>query len=166
MNNYHSSLLLKLSLSVLDTKTIIIKLQLSKTILTRTYIKDLFRCSDPALQVIKSLCISVESTPRDRCIYLVTSKSAICINGKVGKDEGEGGHVPTGYLCSVSLHWYKKWSYLCQVITYPPDHDDVIKWKYSPRYWLFVRGIHRSGWIPHTKASDAELWCFLCSASE
>ena len=23
-------------------------------------------------------------------------------------------------------------------------HNDVIKWKHSPRYWLFVRGIHRS----------------------
>ena len=23
-------------------------------------------------------------------------------------------------------------------------HDDVIKWRYSPRYWPFVRGIHRS----------------------
>ena len=23
-------------------------------------------------------------------------------------------------------------------------HDDVIKWKYFPRYWTFVRGIHRS----------------------
>ena len=26
-------------------------------------------------------------------------------------------------------------------------HDDVIKWKHFPRYWLFVRGIHRS--FPH-----------------
>ena len=42
-------------------------------------------------------------------------------------------------------------------------HDDVIKWKHFPRYWLFVRGIHR---IPLTKASDAELWCFLLSAPE
>ena len=27
-----------------------------------------------------------------------------------------------------------------------PDkqHDDVIKWKHFPRYWPFVRGIHRS----------------------
>ena len=25
-------------------------------------------------------------------------------------------------------------------------HDDVIKWKHFPRYWPFVRGIHRS---PH-----------------
>ena len=43
-------------------------------------------------------------------------------------------------------------------------HDDVIKWKHFPRYWPFVRGIHRSRWIPRTKASDAELWCLLWSA--
>ena len=23
------------------------------------------------------------------------------------------------------------------------EHDDVIKWKHFPRYWPFVRGIHR-----------------------
>ena len=35
-------------------------------------------------------------------------------------------------------------------------HDDVIKWKHFPRYWSFVRGIHRPHrWIPLTKASDA-----------
>ena len=45
-------------------------------------------------------------------------------------------------------------------------HYDVIKWKHFPRYWPFVRGIHRSRWIPRTKASDAELWCFLWSAPE
>ena len=44
------------------------------------------------------------------------------------------------------------------------DHDDVIKWKHFPRYWPFVRWIHRS--IPRTKASDAELWYFLLSAPE
>ena len=26
----------------------------------------------------------------------------------------------------------------------PPQHDDVIKWRHFPRYWPFVRGIHRS----------------------
>ena len=26
----------------------------------------------------------------------------------------------------------------------PQTHDDVIKWKHFPRYWPFVRGIHRS----------------------
>ena len=46
----------------------------------------------------------------------------------------------------LSLHHYRR-------------HDDVIKWKHFLRYWLFVQGIHR--WIPHIKASDAELWCFL-----
>ena len=45
-------------------------------------------------------------------------------------------------------------------------HDDVIKWKHFPPNWLFVLWIHRPRWIPHTKASHAELWCFLWSASE
>ena len=27
---------------------------------------------------------------------------------------------------------------------YSHMHDDVIQWKHSPRYWLFVRGIHQS----------------------
>ena len=45
-------------------------------------------------------------------------------------------------------------------------HDDVIKWKHFPCNWPFVWGIHRSRWIPHTEASDAELWCFLWFASE
>ena len=27
--------------------------------------------------------------------------------------------------------------------TGPALHDDVIKWKHSPRYWSFVQGIHR-----------------------
>ena len=29
-----------------------------------------------------------------------------------------------------------------KIATY--SHDDVIKWKHFPRYWPFVRGIHRS----------------------
>ena len=45
-------------------------------------------------------------------------------------------------------------------------HDDVIKWKHFPRYWPFVRGIHRSRWIPRTKASDVEVWYFLWSVPE
>ena len=38
-------------------------------------------------------------------------------------------------------------------------HDDIIKWKHFLRYWPFVWGIHQ--WIRTTKASNAELWCFL-----
>ena len=32
-----------------------------------------------------------------------------------------------------------------------PRHDDVIKWNHFPRYWPFVRGNHRSRWIPRTQ---------------
>ena len=34
------------------------------------------------------------------------------------------------------------------------DHDDVIKWKHFPRYWPFVRGIHRSAQRPVTRIFD------------
>ena len=40
-------------------------------------------------------------------------------------------------------------------------HDDVIKWKHFPRYWPFVREFTGHRWIPLTKASDAEPWCFF-----
>ena len=32
----------------------------------------------------------------------------------------------------------------CETVIEFPAHDDVIKWKYFPRNWPFVRGIHRS----------------------
>ena len=44
------------------------------------------------------------------------------------------------------LHWnfaYAKtapWSNEHEIILH---HDDVIKWKHFPRYWTFVRGIHK-----------------------
>ena len=44
--------------------------------------------------------------------------------------------------------------------------DDVMKGKYVPRYWPFVREITGHRWIPLTKASDAKLWCFLWSAPD
>ena len=43
-------------------------------------------------------------------------------------------------------------------------HDDVIKWKHFPRCWPFVGEFTGHRWIPRTKASDVELWCFLWSA--
>ena len=33
---------------------------------------------------------------------------------------------------------------LCRHCVSSNYHDDVIKWKHFPRYWPFVRGIHRS----------------------
>ena len=45
-------------------------------------------------------------------------------------------------------------------------HDDVIKWKHFPRSWPLCGEFTGHRWIPHTKASDAELWCFLLSAPE
>ena len=46
-------------------------------------------------------------------------------------------------------------------------HDDVIKWKYFPRVTGHLCGEFTGPRrIPHTKASDAKLWCFLWYAPE
>ena len=49
------------------------------------------------------------------------------------------------YLVHLRNLWYMVWTdiFPCHVPGYL-SHDDVIKWKYFPRYWPFVRGIHRS----------------------
>ena len=38
--------------------------------------------------------------------------------------------------------YHTQWNYPYQKKT--TAYDDVIKWKHFPRYWTFVRGIHRS----------------------
>ena len=59
----------------------------------------------------------------------------------------------------LSVIGFTHWSYMC--------HDDVIKWKHFPRYWLFVRGIHRPPVnSPHKGQWHGKCWCFLWSAPE
>ena len=41
-------------------------------------------------------------------------------------------------------HVFVDWHYSSQKTLECLSHDDVIKWKHFPRYWPFVRGIHRS----------------------
>ena len=67
------------------------------------------------------------------------------------------------YIIGCSMILFYAWGFCYSAWL---SHDDVIKWKHFPRNWPFVRGIHRSRWLPRTKASDADLWCFLWSASE
>ena len=40
--------------------------------------------------------------------------------------------------------WRMAWIKCCPSKETIESHDDVIKWKHFPRYWPFVRGIHRS----------------------
>ena len=51
----------------------------------------------------------------------------------------------------------------CDTNEATPKHGDVIKWKHFSRSWPFVREFTGDRWIPHKKASDAKLRCFLWS---
>ena len=37
-----------------------------------------------------------------------------------------------------------RWNWAMEFVEVEYIHDDAIKWKHFPRYWPFVRGIHRS----------------------
>ena len=47
-------------------------------------------------------------------------------------------------LCNLSNKGLHTWIYRAYDLDTEYQHDDVIKWKHCPRYWPFVRGIHRS----------------------
>ena len=55
------------------------------------------------------------------------------------------------------LLWYSSSHIGCTI------HDDVITWKHFPRYWPFVRGIHRS---PVDSPHKGQWRCFLWSEPE
>ena len=55
------------------------------------------------------------------------------------------GKRPIGLLNVLAVHY--SIPFLNMDISY--THDDVIKWKHSPRYWPYVQIIHRSGEFPH-----------------
>ena len=52
--------------------------------------------------------------------------------------------------CHEVIFTWNKYNQRALYREYLQHHDDVIKWKHFPRYWPFVRGIHRSPVnIPH-----------------
>ena len=72
--------------------------------------------------------------------------------------------VPT----STAIWLNCRWSYYIDAKLHHADkksgsrHQMLAFIRYRPLWWKSIG--HR--WIPLTKASDAELWCFLCSAPE
>ena len=66
---------------------------------------------------------------------------------KFGKYWPRGGKYLTIVFASRELgHRWVAWlvGVPSKISKYTRTHDDVIKWKPFPRYWPFVRGIHRS----------------------
>ena len=73
--------------------------------------------------------------------------------------------ILTGNVLLFVIHFipwllcYKLWRSI--MVTWWCLHDDVNKWRHFPRYWPLCGEATGHRWIPCTKASDAELWCFF-----
>ena len=149
--------------------------------LTWPYISELSYQDDPAVKLLNSLPrrkhavivlhninLIVTLLSCVTLLNLVTQiwKISICEPG-----QSHHQHIDSGCKCKPIVHVRVSSASCCMtsilcVIYFV--HDDVIKWKLYPCYWPFVLCGEFTGhrWIPRTKTSDAELWCFPWSASE
>ena len=68
-------------------------------------------------------------------------------------------------LCPIHLRQVLSREWRCSWSSTDRRHDDVIKWKHFPRYWPFVRGIHRSPVnSPHKgQWRGALMFFFICT---
>ena len=64
--------------------------------------------------------------------------------------------------CILAKFWYNM--YNLELLTLGRLHDDVIKWKHFPRYWLFVRGSTCPGDFPAQKPVTRSLMFFFTCA--
>ena len=64
----------------------------------------------------------------------------ICIRGWVNNREAGDLRRQCAHYDITAMIWCVK----CGDVFHFPPHDDVMKLKHFPRYWPFVRGIHRS----------------------
>ena len=72
------------------------------------------------------------------CIFhLGSSKSTVLTHSHTAQ------HLTTGLMPTLG-GWNWIHTHPSQTNIVVTLHDDVIKWKHFPRYWPFVRGIHRS----------------------
>ena len=68
------------------------------------------------------------------CVFKRANIKAKLITLKLNRNK----HMPFVFTSN-----FKHWNMQNSIPLLTP-HDDVIKWKHFPRYWPFVRGIHRS----------------------
>ena len=77
-------------------------------------------------------------------IYCVPNRSLQSFRGNSSLNTSIWPWLYDFYPCVQSTRRTPEYtSFNCHV-NYQHIHDDVIKWKCFPRYWPFVRGIHRS----------------------
>ena len=85
------------------------------------------------------------------------------------KRSGEGAFCRTGIpMAMIRRSQDRLTSYIAGNLytwTHGLHHDDVIKWKHFRVTGNLCGEFPGPRWIPHTKASHVELWCFLWSAS-
>ena len=86
-----------------------------------------------SISFMASLCMASQESLINAYEYLIKPKVLLLLN------------VAYEYYGNTFTCWlfHCVHDMLCWCYNYQDLYDDVIKWKHFPRYWPFVRGIHR-----------------------
>ena len=132
-------------------------------------------CDHLSILGLKLICVSgrLQCIQKSTIIVLMKNNcfrsSAIFMPSPVhsfrhGHSCPDGEYRP-GRVVSTSCTWHNIQYYCETVDRRMTNHNDVIKWKRFPRYWPFVRGIHRSQVnSPHkSQWRVALMFSFICA---
>ena len=87
---------------------------------------------------------SLKTIDRQLDNFVITYGTTSCHYDTLWSDQWQLSCQIDDLLFSVSRYGVGLCTWRCSYLTSPSTHDGVIKWKHFPRYWPFVRGIHRS----------------------
>ena len=87
--------------------------------------------------ILVKICSCIHNMIIDVWFPNIYSRQQTCVVSK-GTEGGMTAWIFT--FCNFATLSFWLWRYKRARLY----HDDVIKWKHFPRYWPFVRGIHRS----------------------
>ena len=115
---------------------------------------------DPPCHASDHLCL-IWKEPIQKCrTYWADTECRM--DGRTDR-QSERNYPPTTSLfgCIIMLLAFIQTIGFRNIGRFPCYHDDVIKWKHFPRNCHLCGEFTGPRWIPRTKASDAELWCFF-----
>ena len=126
--------------------------------------------SYPIITATKSVCITLSTISEQSVMSQTWQNQFLLIFLWVFITKYDGKSAMLRLHCLSRSPFYnacsgKLWKAQTRISTPGILHDDVIKWKHFPRYWLFVRGIHRSPVnSPHTgQWRGALMFSLICT---
>ena len=106
-------------------------------VILKVFFTNLFYKLISQTHAVNPILVSASGANWSRSVYLVQVMAWCC--------QATSHYLSQCWLGYLSPYGIARPQWVKTVpLSHQTPHDDVIKWKHFPRYWPFVRGIHRS----------------------